>query len=128
MSSVLRGARVGDRLPRRVVDRARARRLDATYLVVPGHAPLKGYLDALAAASDDFAAWDGRVVVVAADDESQHRGLIVDRYGQVYAVADAPDAKRLPDPAALAEWFRFLATACPECGVLDEPALTGPTP
>ena len=27
----------------------------------------------------------------------------------------------------LSEWFRFLATACPECGVIDDPLLSGPT-
>ena len=34
----------------------------------------------------------------------------------------------LPDAAALEEWFRFLATACPECGVIDDPVWSGPTP
>ena len=29
---------------------------------------------------------------------------------------------------ALEEWFRFLATACPECGVIDDPVAFGPTP
>jgi hypothetical protein len=128
MSSVIRGARVGDRLPRRVLDRPRARRLEATYLLVPGREPLQAYLETLTAAEDELAAWDGRVVVRAADGEHRHRGLVVDRYGQVYAVADAADAGDLPDATAVTEWFRFLATACPECGVLDDPVLTGPTP
>jgi hypothetical protein len=128
MTSILRRARVGDHLPRRVVDRARARRLDATYILVPGRAPLERYLAGLAAASGELDAWDGRVMVTAPDGETRHRGLVVDRYGQVYAVTDAADATGLPDADALAEWFRFLATACPECGVLDDPVLTGPTP
>ena len=56
------------------------------------------------------------------------RLLVLDRYGQVYAVHDADDAVDLPDADALEEWFRFLATACPECGVIDEPPRYGPTP
>ena len=36
-----------------------------------------------------------------------------------------PDLRAMADrPLALREWFRFLATACPECGVLDEAVLT----
>jgi hypothetical protein len=128
MSSVLRAARVGDRLPRRVVDRARPRRLEATYLVIPGREPIEPYLQRLSDAATELAAWDGRVTVTAGDGGDRHRGLIVDRYGQVYAVADAADAADLPDADAVSEWFRFLATACPECGVLDDPVLTGPTP
>ena len=62
------------------------------------------------------------------DGEATHRLLVVDRYGQVYAVHDEANAADLPDADALEEWFRFLATACPECGVLDDPLLAGPTP
>ena len=39
-----------------------------------------------------------------------------------------PDADDLPGVGELSEWFRFLATACPECGVIDDPLLSGPTP
>ena len=46
---------------------------------------------------------------------------------QVYALTDADAADDLPDADALADWFRFLATACPECGVIDDPMLSGPT-
>jgi hypothetical protein len=56
-----------------------------------------------------------------------HRLLIVDRYGQVYSVSNADAAADLPDADALTDWFRFLATACPECGVIDDPNLSGPT-
>ena len=76
---------------------------------------------------DDFAGWDGRVVVTDPDGQPMHRLAVVDRYGQVYSVTDADAATDLPDAAALTEWFRFLATACPECGVLDDPVLDGPT-
>ena len=47
--------------------------------------------------------------------------IVIDRD---YLLGDAAD---LPDAHELAEWFRFLATACPECGVLDDALLTGPT-
>ena len=67
-------------------------------------------------------------MVLAADGGPNHRLLIVDRYRQVYAVHDEADAARLPDADALEEWFRFLATACPECGVIDDPTAAGPTP
>ena len=119
--SRLRVARVGDQLGPDAVARPALRRLDATALVLPGTAPLDAYRAAISAATDDFAAWDGRVTFLEPDGVSEHRVLIVDRYGQVYAAVDAADASGLPDVAALEEWFRFLATACPECGVIDDP-------
>lgn len=125
--SIARSARVGDILPRRLVDRPRARRLEATALLIPGSGPSADYRSALRAAATDFADWDGQVVVSETDGAPAHRLLIVDRYRQVYAVHDATDAADLPDAHELSEWFRFLATACPECGVLDDPLVTGPT-
>ncbi|HET8776125.1 MAG TPA: hypothetical protein VFN76_00560, partial [Candidatus Limnocylindria bacterium] len=113
-----RDARVGDLLP---LERSRARRIDATALLIPGTADTIAYTDALAARADDFAAWDGRVAVCPPDGSERHRLLIIDRYGQVYEVHDAPTTDELPDADALEEWFRFLATACPECGVIDDP-------
>ena len=126
--STIRSARVGELLPRRIVDRARARRLEATAVVQPGTAPIESYRSHLEASSSDFADWDGRVLVLEPDGEPMHRLLVVDRYRQVYAVHDAADVADLPDGHALSEWFRFLATACPECGVLDDAVLSGPTP
>lgn len=120
-----REARVGDLLP---LDRARARRIDATALLIPGAGNTSDYTDALAARATDFADWDGRFVERAPDGREAHRLLIVDRYGQVYAVHDGASTADLPDADALEEWFRFLATACPECGVIDDPVATGPTP
>lgn len=120
-----RDARVGDLLP---LDRNRARRIDATALWLRGAGDAARYADALAARAADFAAWDGRVVELPPDGGDVHRLLIVDRYGQVYAIHDAPTTEELPDADALEEWFRFLATACPECGVLDDPVARGPTP
>lgn len=96
-------------------------------MLVPGLEPPDTYLADLATHAADFAAWDGRVVVTEPDDQPSHRLLIIDRYNQVYAIHDAADASELPDIHALEEWFRFLATACPECGVIDDPLLTGPT-
>jgi hypothetical protein len=124
---LLRDARVGTLLPDAVLGPRTVRRSEAIALVVPGAGGLDGYLAGLEAAARDLAAWDGRVTGLASGDEPQHRVLVVDRYGQVYATFDgAVDA--LPDAAALEEWFRFLATACPECGVLDDPIGRGWVP
>lgn len=123
-----RDARVGDRLPSAMLGPRRTRRLDATALLVPGRGGTTAYRGRLEANSVDFAAWDGVVVTLEPDGGQRHRLLIVDRYRQVYAVHDAADADDLPRPAELEEWFRFLATACPECGVIDDPVLSGPTP
>lgn len=124
----LRRARTGDLLPPSLLDLGRARRIDATAFVVAGRGGLLAYRPRLEGARADFAAWDGRVVFADADDEPMHRIVVVDRYGQVYDAIDAPDTDSLPDAAALEEWFRFLATACPECGVVDDPLGRGWTP
>jgi hypothetical protein len=124
----LRTARIGDRLPSRLLGPMRARRLDATAVIVPGRSDPAVYLAQLEGHADELAAWDGRLHVAEPDGAMAHRLLVVDRYRQVYAVHDAVDAAALPDPTELSEWFRFLATACPECGVLDDPLLAGPTP
>lgn len=125
--SALRRACVGDLLPAALVGAVGPRQLEATALLLPGAHQTDAYLDGLAAGAGDFAAWDGRVRVLDPDGEAAHRLAIVDRYGQVYAIHDAEDADALPDAAALSEWFRFLATACPECGVIDDAVLDGPT-
>ena len=124
----LRNARVGDKLPRSVIDRRRARRLDATAILAPGADQHESYISQLDERADDFAAWDGRIEVHAPSGAPTHRLVVVDRYGQVYAIHDARDTADLPDADALEEWFRFLATVCPECGVIDDPVLSGPTP
>ena len=127
-SSIARSARVGDILPRRLIDRRHARRLEATALLLPGAGPLESYRSRLQEAAADFAGWDGHVIVADTDGTPAHRLLVIDRYRQVYAVHEVMDAGDLPGAHGLAEWFRFLATACPECGVLDEALLAGPTP
>lgn len=96
-------------------------------MLVPGAERADALLADLAARADDFAAWDGRLLVTEPDGKPSHRLLIVDRYNQVYAVHESADASELPAADALEEWFRFLATACPECGVIDDPLLSGPT-
>jgi Mg-chelatase subunit ChlI len=126
-TGTLRRAQVGDRIPSRVLPAARARVLDAAAVLVPGADRPEAFIGTLAAHADDFAAWDGRLVVTEPDGDEAHRLLIVDRYNQVYAVHDATDPSELPDAHAIEEWFRFLATACPECGVIDDPLLAGPT-
>ena len=124
----LRGLRVGDQVPTALLGPMPVRRLDATALVVPGRTSPAAYLAQLEAARAEFASWDGRVTIAKPDGEAAHRLLVVDRYRQVYAVYDEADADALPDAHELSEWFRFLATACPECGVIDDPLLSGPTP
>jgi hypothetical protein len=47
--------------------------------------------------------------------------VIADRYGQVYGAWTGEDGKGLPPAAEVEEWTRFLATQCPECGVIDQP-------
>ena len=128
MTSPLRRARIGDRVPSALLGPMRTRRLDATAVLLPGSGDLHAYRRGLEAHADAFAAWDGLARIAEADGEPSHRLLVVDRYRQVYAVHDTADAGELPDADALVEWFRFLATACPECGVLDDPVLAGPTP
>lgn len=126
-TATLRDARVGDLLPASVVDRQRTRRIDATAILLPGTGSVDGYRLALEERADDFESWDGHLEVAEPDGAGGHRLLVVDRYNQVYAVTDADETAGLPDAEVLAEWFRFLATACPECGVLDDPLLSGPT-
>ncbi len=123
---ILRQLDVGDRVPVEIVDRTTARRIDATALLSPGAGDdLAAYRAALDAAAGEFAAWDGRVVVLPRDGVEEHRLLVVDRYGQIY---DARTASGLPSVGELEEWFKYLATACPECGVVDDPVREGPTP
>ncbi len=128
MPAALRAVRVGERIPDGVVGKRRARRLEATAIVIPGRDGLIGYRRKLRACSEKFAAWDGRVVVFEPDGAREHRVVVVDRYGQVFDVVTGDAASELPSAHALEEWFRFLATACPECGVLDDPRSRDWTP
>jgi hypothetical protein len=121
LSRQMREARVGDLVKAAGAGRV-ARGLEATAIVVPGAASdLGAYADGVERRRGDFAAWDGRVVVLAGDGEPDHLVAVVDRYGQVYDKTSTLDVESLPNPDALEEWFKFLATACPECGVIDDP-------
>lgn len=42
------------------------------------------------------------------------RVIVADRFGDVYHVHDGGPAHELPEPLALEEWLRFIATQCPE--------------
>ena len=116
----MREARVGDLVKAAGAGRL-ARGLEATAVVIPGAGGLEAYAEGVERRRADFAAWDGRVVVLDGDGEVKHLVAIVDRYGQLYEKSSARDAESLPDTDALEEWFKFLATACPECGVIDDP-------
>ena len=121
-SGRLRGSRVGDILPRRMLGTPRgARRLDATAFVIPGSASLTTYAKDLTDRSDAFAAWDGDVKWLPPDGGFDHLVAVVDRYGQIYDITSSAEWTALPSAMALEEWFRLLATACPECGVIDDP-------
>ncbi len=124
----IRSARVGDLLPPSVVARTSTRVLDATAFLVPGAALTDEYVASLRERTADFHDWDGRFVAAEPDGRPMHRLAIIDRYGQVYSVTDADATGELPDAATLTDWFRFLATACPECGVIDDPIGRGWTP
>jgi hypothetical protein len=120
-SGIPAAVRVGDLLPRHLMASGRVRRIDAVAFVIPGHGDLVGYTRRLEARADEFAEWDGRISILGPGNASIHRVVIADRYGQVYDVTSSPDQADLPSSDDLAEWFRFLATACPECGVIDDP-------
>jgi hypothetical protein len=127
-SATVRRSRVGDLLPPSFRVGGPVRTLEAVAIVAPGAGPTSAYREQLSAAEPRFAAWDGRVIWLDPDGVSAHRLVVADRYGQVYAVHDAGAADEMPGPHELEEWFRFLATACPECGVLDDPIGRGWVP
>ena len=121
VSSRLRTARVGEVLPSSVVVPASRRGVESAAVLLPGAGSLDDYVAALESAETEFRHWDGRVVIEPPDGLPKHRLLIVDRYGQVYWTGEADAQDGLLPPDELREWFKFLATACPECGVLDDP-------
>jgi hypothetical protein len=68
-------------------------------------------------------------LVTEPEGEAEHCGvrdgedavLIADRWGQIYHGARGSTPEALPTPGEISEWLQFLATQCPECGVIDEP-------
>ncbi|HEU4451587.1 MAG TPA: redoxin domain-containing protein [Longimicrobium sp.] len=105
----------------------------------------RAWLHRLAAASDDIAEWDGRVIVVVpaspgqaigiAGDAAKHftvladpdrtlaarlgisipAVIIADQYGEIHHAAPGGDGHDLPEPAEVVGWLRYLAVQCPEC-------------
>jgi|SRR5688572_30659944 len=47
--------------------------------------------------------------------------IIADRWGIVYFAQQTTTFADLPSVSEVEEWLRYLATQCPECGVIDEP-------
>jgi hypothetical protein len=47
--------------------------------------------------------------------------IIADRWGVVYFAQETTNFGDLPSAAEVEQWLRYLATQCPECGVIDEP-------
>ena len=47
--------------------------------------------------------------------------IIADRWGEIYFAQHTRTFTDLPTAKEIEEWTRFLATQCPECGVIDEP-------
>ncbi|HEX2095640.1 MAG TPA: redoxin domain-containing protein [Longimicrobiaceae bacterium] len=110
-----------------------------------GCAECRAWLEGLAGVEDAVREWDGRAVVVVpegldaadrlqaasrlpypvlADPErrlAERLGtedavvLVADQWGELFLVANAGTAHRLPDPSEVVEWLRFLAVRCPEC-------------
>jgi hypothetical protein len=107
-------------------------------------APCADYARELGKARSAFASWDGRVIIARPDvpgepaepggpqepggpAEPAHgvptipdrfggapRIIVADRFGDIFHVDDGGTGHRLPEPRALEDWLRFLATQCPE--------------
>lgn len=101
----------------------------------------RGYIEQLAAASDAFREWNGRLSVVAyepADAASAFRTdamsgvqvlsdpdgtleadpaalLLADEWGEVHFAVEGIAGHALPGAAEVAEWMRFISIQCPEC-------------
>lgn len=110
---------------------------------------LERWTERFLAAANDFSAWYARPLLVLADSDAdtatrqdrvervadpdgalrerlgiareESALLVADRWGVLYHVTRTPDPDALPDTAEIEEWLRYLATQCPECGVIDEP-------
>lgn len=112
------------------------------------------YVETFASAAERMERWDARPLVVVEeppesagastaapvriDARGSLRGacaleageaavVLADRWGEVYEVC-REEADALPDPGALEEWLRYIATQCPECGVRDTEAPGGWNP
>ena len=54
--------------------------------------------------------------------------IITDRWSVVYVAQCTRTFTDLPSVGEVEEWLRYLATQCPECGVIDEPGYGEWTP
>jgi len=54
-------------------------------------------------------------------DDASWGVFVADRWGILYHVARSPETDALLGVGEIEEWLRYLATQCPECGVIDEP-------
>src|SRR5262245_27938537 len=106
----------------------------------------RSYLDSWARKLPDLSSWYGRPMLVTetapadtaipavpwviarADDwtrlgiEPRANALIIaDRWGVVYFAQKTMTFTDLPAVSEVEQWLRYLATQCPECGVIDEP-------
>ena len=100
------------------------------------------YIAQLEAHLSEFRAWDTRLIVIT-EKESIESGLetastspekwhtlgiaagksaliIADRWGEVYFAQQTETFADMLSPEQVEEWVRYLATQCPECGVIDE--------
>ncbi|MGH7457545.1 MAG: hypothetical protein ACREKN_00485 [Longimicrobiaceae bacterium] len=120
-----------DQLPRELRRGTR----EAYAVILPPPSGCGAYLELLADSAASFQRWDGVALVAGEGDGSWFRTrlkmpaemaalVVVDRYGEVYEVVGAEGCNRLPSPAEIEEWFKYLATQCPECGVPDGPGNT----
>ena len=81
------------------------------------------------ARSGDGEAARSLAVVTEATGEAEHCGvgagedaiLIADRWGEIYHGARGESPEALPAAEEITNWFVYLATQCPECGVPDHP-------
>ncbi len=96
------------------------------------------YLASLAPLAEEFAVWDGRLLVVVPGPQAEAASVrspyglvladerqlianpesasvvVADRYGQIFGAESAGGAHDLTSVRDLAEWLKYLGTLCPE--------------
>src|SRR5262245_48032018 len=103
----------------------------------------RSYLESWERALPDLMSWYGRPLlvtesappdthipwVIARAQDWTHLGIeahanaliIADRWSMVYFAQQTMTFTDLPGATEVEQWLRYLATQCPECGVIDEP-------